>query len=164
MKFKLWGIGWIMLITFLTSACYETKNNNELTEYIRQYFKKEKVEFDAELETCLIIPGGGCTSCIANGVGFVESNKEYYQKGQAKNLVVFTRINSIKILRRNIKEINEYNCIVDSKDQFYIDMKERIYPIILYLKNGEIVNVDIQSPDTGALKILEEILQKNKEI
>lgn len=134
-----------------------------MTIRTKEYFAKEQIKFNENLKHCLIIPGGGCAGCIASGIYFFDSNKRYFSKDQKDNIVIFTSINSLKVLKRNLNgmDFEKYNVVIDTLDKYTVDFKENIYPLILYLDKGEIVKADIQSPETDGLSDLQQQLKRN---
>ena len=81
---------------------------------------------------------------------YLLEHKDSFSSNQKKNLVVFTAINSKKVLFRdlNIESQEELNCIVDMSNAFLPEGDERIYPLILKIRNGEIVEAAYQSPES----------------
>lgn len=130
--------------------------SNDLTESAQMHFEEKGIVFPKELKHCIIIPGGGCPGCIAAGMDYILNNENAFSDSQQDNMVVFTKINSIKLLKRNLKgkRFEDFNAIIDSPNHYALSTKESLYPIILYLKNGRIVLADVQSPYSDALEKL----------
>lgn len=141
------------------SGCYK---NPDVTEEVKNYFQNERIDFNENIESCYIIPGGGCPGCITSGIYFLLANKEYFVKEQEKNVIVFTSISSQKLLRRSLKEvdIHDLNVIIDTANIYTVNLKEKIYPLVIYLNKGNILKVEEQSPETDALHRFEEFLKK----
>ena len=136
-----------LLLILLCSAC---NNQAKTVKQISETYEKRGAIFDNEVENCIVLPEIGCGGCIAGGEFFVKYNKEKFSPKQKKNLVVFTAINSKKLLLRNMEMNNfdEINCIVDTLDLYLPDGSNRIYPLILKLRNGRIIEATYQSPDS----------------
>lgn len=134
----------------------------DMTALAKEYFDKENVMFNPQWTCCYIIPGGGCSGCIASGIHFLLENKEDFSHDQKKNVVVFTSVLSIKLLKRSLNDakIDDFNFVIDTANVYTVDFKEHIYPLIVYLENGKIIHVDQQSPETNALTKLVEHLNK----
>ena len=130
--------------------------SNDLTKSAQIHFEEKRIVFPKELKHCIIIPGGGCPGCIAAGMDYILNNENAFSDSQQDNMVVFTKINSVKLLKRNLKgkRFEDFNAIIDSKNLYALSTKESLYPIILYLKNGRIVLADVQSPYSDALEKL----------
>ena len=125
-------------------------------------FRETGVTFNKEVEACLIIPGGGCPGCIASGMTFVVQNKDDFRKKQAKYEVVFTRVGSMKLLKRALGNlsVSDLNCRIDWQNRFLLDTQSNEYPLVLYLKNGEIQKAESQKPNTNALNELYNVIHK----
>lgn len=119
-------------------------------------FQDKGISFPKEAKTCVIIPEGGCDGCIAAGMSFIQENKSSFSCTQRNNIVAFTRIHSMKLLKRQLGDatIESMNSIVDTMGVFLIDTREGIYPIILYLDSGSVKSVDVASPKTDAFEQL----------
>lgn len=118
-------------------------------------------DFGSNTEVCLILPEVGCGDCIAGGLSFLMKNKDKFSKDQSKNKVIFTALTSIKMLKRELGDIDikSLNCEIDSVNRFLLSPPDGLYPVIVYLKEGEIQNIDIQNPqNANVLKSLSDIL------
>lgn len=138
------GLGLIMI---LMTQCV---NPDKTTQNVKKYFNN-KITFDSNLQRCLILPGVGCGGCIAGGVSFFMQNDMFFSKEQNINLVVFTAIDSKKILSRNIdfKDLTQYNCIIDVDNNYLVQGNNAIYPLILYLSKGQITKAVYQTPNSS---------------
>ncbi|MDE6533518.1 MAG: hypothetical protein K2M27_08305 [Muribaculaceae bacterium] len=136
----------IILLIFILCGC---GSSNKDLDYIQTLYSDRNIVFDDETEFCIVLPEVGCSGCISGILYDVLDNKASFSNNQKKNLIVFTAVNSKKMLRRNIQvdSLDELNCIVDTENRFLLDTKDKIYPIIMTLDNGRITNVMIQSPD-----------------
>lgn len=135
----------LLIIISLQSCSY--KANNEL-RLIKQCFESRDISFDKELETCLIIPEVGCGGCIDGSIYFLKENLSHFLKGQNKNMFILTSVNSKKIFLRTLGENNldKYNCIWDNDNKYLISGNNSIYPLLLYLEEGEIIDAKFQTP------------------
>lgn len=147
----------LLCAIFLFMGCEE---KDDFTERVKNYFSTQHIKFGKELHHCLIIPGGGCSSCVASGVDFISIYSDDFSNNQNENIVVFTSVISPKILKRSLSKtsIEDLNYLLDTLNNYTVELNENIYPIILYLKNGEIEKADIQSPDKDGLRKLAEDL------
>lgn len=134
-----------LLLSIVMASC---RGNNETTEEIVEYYKKKGITFDKEVECCVILPEVGCEGCIAAGVQLFLDNKESFLKTQKKNLIVFTKINSLKMLLRTLglSSLEDFNCYLDLKNDYSVVGENSIYPLILHLKDGKITKAEFQSP------------------
>lgn len=142
----------LFIIVFALTSCGHDENT--LLKNANDYFQKNNIIFDDKIRNCIIIPGGGCSGCIASGISFVLENKEVLKKSQSRNLIVFTNIFSEKMLKRQLhgEDMGKLNCIIDLQNKYLIPCNENIYPIILRLKNGNVVEVHLQSPDENGFE------------
>lgn len=145
----------ILMFLIMMGSC--NGNNKDFTRNTLQEFQEKEIIFPPELKHCVIIPGGGCAGCIASGINFILANNSCFSCEQNENMVVFTNINSLKLLKRNLgkHKIEEFFNILDYDNNYYIEGPESIYPIIIYLNRGVIKHVDVQSPYNDAFKLLE---------
>ena len=135
----------LMVFILLLASC--AKEDAVTREVIAQY-AKENIVFDPELEVCIVLPEVGCGGCIAGGVYFFQENKKKFAKEQHNNRIVFTAIQSKKMLYRmlEVQSLDEYNSVVDWENKFLVDGNNAIYPLILHLKQGKIVKAEYQTP------------------
>ncbi len=135
----------LSLIIFI-SGCTSHEND---TAYIQRLYSDRNIEFDDDTEFCIVLPEVGCSGCISGAIYHVLDNKSSFSNEQKKNLIVFTAVNSQKMLLRNMQvdSLEELNCIVDSEDKYLLNSNDRIYPLFMTIHNGKIVNAMIQSPD-----------------
>lgn len=138
-------------ILVICILCCCSKSSSEL-EFIKQSFNSNGITFDKHVKKCIIIPEGGCGGCIASGITFIKDNIDFFSSEQQDNLVIFTNIYSLKILKRNFEEDEWYNLnkIVDTDNLYTLTGDNSIYPLILILDNGDIINAMYQSPDSDA--------------
>ena len=135
----------ILLLLFLIACVHKT----DFIDRLNELYSDRNITFDKETEFCIILPETGCSGCISGCVYKILRNKEHFENTQKKNLIVFTSINSMKMLRRNMQadSLSIFNCIVDSLNLYSIEGNENIYPLFIKLKDGEIIDAIVQSPD-----------------
>lgn len=129
-----------ILFIIMLASC----NNNNLSKQFIENFNN-----DTDLEICLIIPEVGCGDCIAGGVYFLTQNKDKFNNSQRKNKVIFTAITTMKMLKRGLGNISLDSLYheIDSDCNFLLPEPDGLYPVALYLKDGKITDIDIQSPE-----------------
>lgn len=101
----------------------------------------------------MIIPNSGCDGCITTAEQFVKQHSTQYEDV----LFVFTNINSMKKLQNSLgaSVINKPNVITDTNNLFkYPISKNEIYPLIIYISDGEIIKIDEQSPSQNGISNL----------
>lgn len=139
----------VILLLFLhcfLSCSHET----EFAGNLKKLYAERDISFDKATEFCIVLPEAGCSGYISGCIYQILTNKTLFENTQRKNLIVFTSINSKKMLRRNMQvdSIEEFNCVIDSLSVYLPEGNDRIYPLFIKLENGEIVDAVIQSPDT----------------
>lgn len=137
------------LLIFLISSLLLSCSDNDTTDIIKLY-RERGISFDTNIENCIILPEVGCSGCIAGGVFFILEHKDSFNPNQKKNLVIFTAINSKKVLFRDleIKSTNDLNCIIDTLNDYLPIGDKKIYPLILKINQGEIIQAKYQSPES----------------
>lgn len=138
------SILWVIVGTLLI-ACSSIDDNTRIAQL---HFKNYGIAFDPDLKYCIVLPEVGCEGCIAAGVSFFKDNKDAFLKEQSTNMVVFTAVNSKKMLHRTLglTSLDRFNCILDLDNRYLIQGNNSIYPLILYLEKGEITKAAYQSP------------------
>ncbi len=146
-----------LLLLLFTVSCKEGNVSRQISEL----YSNRGIKFDPETRVCIILPEVGCGGCIAEGTYFILSNKQCFSSNQRRNLVVFTSINSKKMLLRNmeIDSPSELNCIMDTTNIYLPTGNERIYPLILLLEKGKIIEAEFQSPHNSG-NLLNRIILK----
>lgn len=135
----------VALVAMLAGSCDSNQNS---AKNIAALYSKRGIVFDKETKFCIVLPEVGCGGCIAGGVRFIANNREKFSKYQNEYLVVFTSINSKKLLFRNMGfDIErELNCIIDSLDCYKVKTSMKFYPMLIKLKCGQISEVYFQYP------------------
>jgi hypothetical protein len=96
-------------------------------------------------EIVVIIPNQGCEGCISVAEDFVKDNLNHIPQAS----FIFTRIHSVKLLKLKLGSsfIDAPNLIFDLNNEIqYPDSKTEIYPMIVYLENGKVKQIEYQSP------------------
>ena len=134
---------YLLCIMYMCSSCI----NEEYQE--REYLNDVLAEYPqlTKYSWLIIIPGAGCNGCI--------QESEYFLK----------KYSSIKILQQKTSvKIKEHpNIYVDRDNVFLLPTNNSIYPCIAEVRNGIVVSVEFQSPQTSALHNLEESLLRRSE-
>lgn len=152
---KVWFSRWNTIVGICIILLLSCTNTN-----ISQEFK----DLPQETKTLVIIPGVGCDACIADGLWTISMHKQYFLEAQKEVLVVFTSIQSKKMLNRilvdfNISDINMY---VDIDNEYVIPEYSK-YPVVCYIKNGKISKYEVQSPNgVPAMDNLVKLLRENQ--
>lgn len=134
-----------LLLSIVVGSC---QGDYGTTEEIAECYEKKGITFDKEVECCVVLPEVGCEGCIAAGVQLFLDNKKSFLKTQKKNQIVFTMVNSLKMLLRTLElsSLEDFNCHLDLKNDYLVAGKNSIYPLILHLKDGKITKAEFQSP------------------
>lgn len=143
MKIKIWAFS-VLLVSLLVSC----KKTDGVTNRVSEVYAQRNITFDRDLECCLILPEVGCEGCIAEGVDFFHENASCFYRSQRKNMIVFTAINSRKMLFRalGVDSLGEYYNIMDWDNNYLVEGNNAIYPLVLSLKDGKIIRAEYQSP------------------
>lgn len=148
----------ITMLAIVAFALISCKGDDTiLLNKVKKQFVENEIVFDETTKHCVIIPEGGCGGCIASGISFIVDHKEQFSKNQKEDVVVFTNIGSLKLLKRAVGEsvFNSLNCIVDTANAFLVEGNDDIYPIIIYLRKNTPIKVEFQSPKEDGLRNLE---------
>lgn len=132
-----------MVCLFLFLSCKKTDKERE-TESIKDGM--EQLKLSEKTDWLVILPGLGCTGCIQEGEAFVKDNI-----ANPKIFFVVTKLQSLKILQQKIgtKIEGRPNVFIDTKSTFSIPTSNGIYPCIVQLENGKIIDHEFQSPRNG---------------
>ena len=143
----------LIILMFSITAC---RQNIEKIE--RQYLDKtiKEVNIDGDYRWVIILPGLGCHGCIKEGEVFM---KEHIT--DKRILFLVTKVSSIKILQQKtgVSFDEHSNIFIDRNNLFDIPTDNRIYPCVVELKNGEVINHSFQSPKNAAFHQLEQQLK-----
>lgn len=140
-----------VILLFFLFGFMSCHHETEFVDNLKKLYAERDISFDKATEFCVVLPEVGCSGCISGCIYQILTNKALFDNTQRKNMIVFTSINSKKMLRRNMQvdSIEEFNCVIDSLDAYLPEGNDRIYPLFIKLENGEIVDAVVQSPDTG---------------
>ncbi|MDR0605281.1 MAG: hypothetical protein LBG80_13345 [Bacteroidales bacterium] len=160
MKYSNSGISMLIICIFLCITSCKSKTSEEIEiEIEKDYLVKtiEKITMDTTYQWIVILPGLGCHGCIQEAEYFM---RQYITKRQI--LFVLTKISSLKILQQKTEvNVNEHpNVYVDRSSLVSIPTRNNIYPCIIQLKEGKILNHSFQRPGNDAFHKLERIVSK----
>jgi hypothetical protein len=143
-----------MLIGFIAVvfSCHKSPEKVE-----RDFLNKviERIDAGHEYQWIVILPGLGCHGYIQKAEVFMQRYIE-----DRRILFVLTKISSLKILQQKTDvRIDEYpNICVDREKQFEIPTDNRIYPCVVYMKNGKVDNHSFQCPGNDTFRVLENVV------
>ncbi len=102
-------------------------------------------EFQNAKEVMMVVPRTGCSGCI----GMADFYYKEASYDTAKIQFIFTRVSSVKTLKiRMGEEIVEKDYVhIDTERIFSARKLNSIYPMIVFLENGEIKDIEFLSPD-----------------
>lgn len=128
---------------FLFLSCKKTDKERE-TQTISNGI--EQLKLKSNTNWLIILPGMGCTGCIQEGEAFVKDNLS-----NPNIFFIVTNLRSLKILQQKIgKKIQGLpNVFIDHKNIFAIPTSNRVYPCIVQLNKGKIIDHEFQSPSNG---------------
>lgn len=119
-------------------------------EYKYKKFLEERLEekFGQNLnsyKSILIVPSVGCSGCISGTEHFIKQNINSLSNIK----IIFTNINSKKILKHNIGDsiYNDKKVFIDTNSVFAFNSSKSMYPSIVYLSDGKIDKIDFKSPE-----------------
>lgn len=135
--------------------------NNIYQKEKNQYeFAISKIEFSDTIEWIVVLPGFGCHACLEFAEEFMKTNIN-----SRRVLFVLTDISSIKELELKVKLkiIDHSNVFVDSENSFYLKSKNQVYPCIIHLEKGKIIDHEFSNPQNKqAFPRLEQKLKDEK--
>ncbi|MCD7933438.1 MAG: hypothetical protein LUH15_19940 [Tannerellaceae bacterium] len=107
----------------------------------------ERIEIAKKYEWIVILPGSGCQGCIQEGEYFLKENIE-----NEKILFILTKTASLKILQQKtgISLREQENVYIDSNYIFDIPSENKIYPCVIKLQDGKLIEYEFQSPNNAA--------------
>lgn len=138
----------LIFITGIFHSCDENPANIE-KDYIEKLLKE--MDIDEEIKWVVILPGLGCHGCIQEGELFL---KEYLDN--EKMLLILTNFESLKILQNKlgVKISENSNIYVDRDDKFILPTNSKVYPCVIYLKQGKYQSHEFQAPGNNAFEKL----------
>lgn len=137
----------ILLTCALFITFYSCKKSAHEIETQNLSSAISKVNITNQVKWIVILPGLGCHGCIQEGEAFV---KKYI--GNKNVFFVLTNISSLKILQQKVgvQLKNRSNVYVDYDDIFNMHTDNNVYPCIVQLENGKVIEHEFQSPKNGA--------------
>ncbi len=133
-----------IILMFTLYSCNENAAFNNVINKVYNNADLQNTDF------IVIIPSAGCSGCILGVEDFYLNNKEL-----SNIKYIFFNIISTKELK--MKGINSsYNTVLDTAN-IVMDaypQNNKIYPCILELKKGKVINTYYQSPESNALDII----------
>lgn len=132
---------YLILISFIILLGGCTNKNSYFSNLL-----KELPNDNGKYRYYVVVPGGGCNGCISSAENFV---KENYSR---KNILfVFTRIESVKVLKLKLGEkiCESDNVIIDKENKFEIPSSNpnSIYPAFISLDKNRVTKVNYLSPN-----------------
>lgn len=146
----------IALITLLLFSCGKKTDKEIESGYINAFLKH--VNISKETNWVVILPGLGCHGCIQEGEQFMKDNVK--KKGV---YFILTKIESLKILQNKIGVDlkTQSNVYADKENALNIPTNNNIYPCIVRLENGKIIDHEFQCPQNSeAFNNLKERINK----
>lgn len=145
MNFKknLFIIGIFLSLLIVNTSCKKSDKEIEVENLVTA-IKESKIKGD--FKWIVLLPGLGCNGCIQEGEAFMRDNIHF------DILFVLTKISSLKILQQKtgIKLKEHSNIYIDKENIFDLPTENSIYPCIIQLENGKIIDHEFQSPRNGA--------------
>lgn len=135
----------LTLILFLLVGCKE--NKFEIYDPLIKEIKQNKVDL-GQYDVIMLVPSEGCGGCINGAESFLVNS--YDKASKKKMLFVVTGHSSKKTLRIRLGEkvLNNPDIIADYKHLFDKPPFMGDYPKVMYLENGNIV--DVKDVDPGS--------------
>jgi hypothetical protein len=119
----------------------------------------KKTDLPSGRNIYLILPNQGCEGCITSAEQYTQDNYNnphiYY---------VFTRINSVKLLRLILtnKVFYSKHILLDTANKItYPDDNMKIYPMVAFGDKGKISRIEYQSPASDGLKDIDAYLSQS---
>lgn len=113
----------LIFITLVISSC-KIQQENKLNDYL----SLTKIDTQQH-QTLVIIPFGGCSSCVGTAFKFLELNHS-----DSSILYVISNVTDPRAMRLRFREFsNAENLIIDSSPYFIKSGLNRMYPLICYL-------------------------------
>ena len=125
----------IFIISTMLFGCRKLDYSSELSKLIERELGSSLCSY----EMIILIPGTGCTGCITNAESYFSNNIN-----NKKLLFILTNNYSEKglALRLGKDNISKSNVIIDREDIYYLkDYEEKIYPIIVKISDGKIIQM-----------------------
>lgn len=149
-----------ILIILLVGVSGCSSKHKTIEKFNNSIFKELPGIYNAsQKEFIILIPNQGCGGCITVAENFY---KQYQDREQF--LFIFTNVISRKMLAFKV-QINPGNTLIDTDDNFLklLPQKERIYPCILYVREGRIEALFYQSPKEAGFEIVKQLMHQHEE-
>lgn len=116
----------------------------------------EHIGVSPRYQWVIVLPGLGCHGCIQETEYFMKTHLD-----DERILFILTNTSSLKILEQKteIRIAEHPNIYVDRDNLFHLPTANTVYPCIIELKEGKILNHSFQSPRSAALDKLDKKLQ-----
>lgn len=101
-----------------------------------------------EYSEIIVLPNQGCEGCISSVEDYVMTN---FSKLKTTK-IIFTRINSVKLLKIRMGDgiFHAPNVIIDSTNLFEFPNAEMaIYPLFIKTENKKIVDILVKNPENA---------------
>ncbi|MFY0593331.1 hypothetical protein [Roseivirga sp.] len=134
----------IIIFTLISACNPQQELSNEIGLALESKSSALGQKF-SEKEVLVVIPRTGCSGCIGTADHFYkEANYD-----PTKVQFIFTRIPSVKTLKIRLgKDISEKDYVyIDQEGTFSKGKLDSIYPLIIQLSNGEVLDIEFLSPD-----------------
>jgi len=134
----------LLAIALFVGSCKKSVKDTETDNLTSSIMK---LHVDKQVKWIVILPGLGCHGCIQEAEAFM---KKYVHN--KKIMFVLTKISSLKILQQKIGvQVRDYpNVYLDYDDLFNLHTENSIYPCIVRIEDGNIIEHEFQSPKNGA--------------
>ena len=123
----------VLLICF--SSCQKE------SEFISAARQMSVATIDDDRNALLIIPNEGCGGCISGATYYAKENLETLE--QRSTTVIFTGVKDRKLFKNQvgIEFLTEYSVLVDSSDLFMKSSISSIYPQLVRISKGKVIDV-----------------------
>lgn len=138
----------MLLLIIVLCGCKKDNLRESYNTFVASVWSQEKLE---QTDFIIIIPHQGCSGCITYAEDFY-----YRYKSNKKIKFIFTHIISFKNLKNRLK-VDMDNAFID-KDNKLLTIGEpdkKIYPCVLQVKKGKIVDIRYQSPYEDGFSLVE---------
>jgi hypothetical protein len=135
----------VIIISALMLMNASCKKEGDYKNFMEETLEEKFGSSLNNYKSILIVPSVGCSGCISDTEHFIKQNINSLSNVK----VIFTKINSKKILKHNIGDSIYYNkkVFVDSNNIFAYNTGKTIYPALVYLSKGEIDKIEYKNPD-----------------
>ena len=137
----------LFFILFFLLSC---KSKSTHIDFLEKAIKAEMNIKTDSIKYLIVVPSGGCSGCISEGINFIKDNIEVLNKHRSELRIVFTAVTSLKTLKNNVGEsvLNSSISYIDHNNSYFTPCNESIYPVVLYLKNKTVNSFHYKSPQS----------------